>query len=83
MNSDTMALIGGSILSAVVAIATSANADSIFELVKGLSSSGVLAITFWWLMQRFEKRLDEAFNDFKVLNKELLELLKEKNNNDK
>jgi len=45
------------------------------ELVKGISASGVLAITFYWIMQRFEKRLDEAFNDYKELSGKVIDLL--------
>lgn len=71
---DTFALIGGSLLSVLIANATELQID-VFEIFKQLSATGVLAITFWWLMQRFEKRLDEAFDDYKALNDKLIQLL--------
>ena len=75
MNSDKTTLICGSIFSILLAQidTTGMNDYSILELLKGLSASGVLAVTFWWIMQRFEKRLDAALNDYKELVKYLLD----------
>ncbi|MBR5354675.1 MAG: hypothetical protein IK122_00925, partial [Alphaproteobacteria bacterium] len=69
MNTDTTTLICGSIFSVLLAQidTTGMNDYSILELLKGFSASGVLAVTYWWIMQRFEKRLDAAFKDYKEL----------------
>lgn len=80
MNTDTITLICGSVFSVLLAqMNTTGMGDyGILELLKGLSASGVLAVTFWWIMQRFERRLDKAFEEYKELTKELLEMLKDK-----
>lgn len=73
MNHDTLALIAGSTLAILVGQIT--NDNGLSDLIKGLSASGVLAITFYWIMQRFEKRLDKAFDEYKELSQRLLDIL--------
>lgn len=73
MNHDTLMLIAGGSLSILIGQITDDCGFS--DMIKGISASGVLAITFYWIMQRFEKRLDKAFDEYKELNQLLLELL--------
>lgn len=82
MNNDTYTLIAGSLLSVLIGQVTNDNQD-LFNLLSNLSASGVLAITFWWLMKRVETRLDEALNDYKRLTETLIKMLdnREDNNN--
>ena len=77
MNSDTLALIGGVLISTVIAEVSPVGTD-IFEIIKTLGSTGALAIVVWWIMQRVEKRLDEALNDYKQLASKLIEMLQDK-----
>ena len=65
MHSDTYTLIAGSLLSVLVGQVTATDNGDLFGLLSNLSASGVLAITFWWLMKRVETRLDEALKDYK------------------
>lgn len=76
MNHDTLMLIAGGSLSILVGQITGDNGFS--DMIKGISASGVLAITFYWIMQRFEKRLDKAFDEYKELNQKLLDILMKK-----
>lgn len=79
MNSDAITLLGGLSVSALIAQAAPNGVD-IFDMLKTLSASGVLAIVFWWITQRLEKRLDNAFEQYRELTQQLIELLKEKDN---
>ena len=79
MHSDTYTLIGGSLLSVLVGQVTAGDANGdLFGLLSNLSASGVLAVTFWWLMKRVETRLDEALKDYKDLTIKLIDLLQDK-----
>ena len=78
MHSDTYTLIAGSLLSVLVGQVTATDNGDLFGLLSNLSASGVLAITFWWLMKRVETRLDEALNDYKQLTGKLIEMLQDK-----
>ena len=79
MHSDTYTLIAGSLLSVLVGQVTAGEANpDLFSLLSNLSASGVLAVTFWWLMKRVETRLDEALNDYKRLTETLIEMLQDK-----
>ena len=82
MNNDTYTLIAGSLLSVLIGQVTNDSQD-LFNLLSNLSASGVLAVTFWWLMKRVETRLDEALNDYKRLTETLIKMLDniEDNNN--
>lgn len=83
MNNDSLAIFGGAILSTAIAQMTAADMDmGIFEVLRQLSATGVLAIVFWWVTQRLEKRLDEAFRDCHELNQKLLELLTKEKEDD-
>ena len=77
MNSDTLALIGGVTISALIAEVSPVGVD-IFEIIKTLGSTGALAIVVWWIMQRVEKRIDKAFTEYTELVKELMQMLKDK-----
>lgn len=72
MNSDTLALIGGVLVSTVIAEVSPVGTD-IFEIIKTLGSTGALAIVVWWIMQRVEKRIDKAFTEYVELCKQLME----------
>ena len=81
MHSDTYTLIAGSLLSVLVGQVTAGGANGdLFGLLSNLSASGVLAVTFWWLMKRVETRLDEALKDYKDLTIKLIDLLQDKDN---
>lgn len=82
MNSDTLTLLGGVTLSALIA-QTTPNGSDIFEMLRTLSASGVLAIVFWWITQRLERRLDTAFEQYKKLTETLIGMLQEKDKEDK
>lgn len=82
MNSDTLTLLGGVTLSAIIA-QTTPNGSDIFEMLRTLSASGVLAIVFWWITQRLERRLDTAFEQYKKLTETLIEMLQDKDKEDK
>ena len=82
MHSDTYTLIAGSMLSVLVGQVTAGDTNTdLFGLLSNLSASGVLAITFWWLMKRVETRLDEALKDYKDLTIKLIDLLQDKDDN--
>ena len=82
MHSDTYTLIGGSLLSVLVGQVTAGDVNpDLFSLLSNLSASGVLAVTFWWLMKRVETRLDEALKDYKDLTIKLIEMLQDKEDN--
>lgn len=84
MHSDTYTLIAGSLLSVLVGQVTAGDiSPDLFSLLSNLSASGVLAVTFWWLMKRVETRLDEALNDYKRLTETLIEMLQDKDKEDK
>ena len=84
MHSDTYTLIAGSLLSVLVGQVTAGGVNpDLFSLLSNLSASGVLAVTFWWLMKRVETRLDEALNDYKRLTETLIEMLQDKDKEDK
>ena len=79
MHSDTYTLIAGSLLSVLVGQVTAGDTNGdLFGLLSNLSASGVLAVTFWWLMKRVETRLDEALKDYKDLTIKLIDLLQDK-----
>ena len=79
MHSDTYTLIAGSLLSVLVGQVTAGDTNGdLFGLLSNLSASGVLAVTFWWLMKRVETRLDEALNDYKRLTETLIGMLQDK-----
>ena len=79
MHSDTYTLIAGSLLSVLVGQVTAGDINpDLFSLLSNLSASGVLAVTFWWLMKRVETRLDEALKDYKDLTIKLIDLLQDK-----
>ena len=78
MHSDTYTLIAGSLLSVLVGQVTATDNGDLFGLLSNLSASGVLAVTFWWLMKRVETRLDEALKDYKDLTIKLIDLLQDK-----
>ena len=79
MNNDTFTLIAGSLLSVLVGQVTAGDINpDLFSLLSNLSASGVLAVTFWWLMKRVETRLDEALKDYKDLTIKLIDLLQDK-----
>ena len=78
MHSDTYTLIAGSLLSVLVGQVTATDNPDLFSLLSNLSASGVLAVTFWWLMKRVETRLDEALKDYKDLTIKLIDLLQDK-----
>ena len=79
MHSDTYTLIAGSLLSVLVGQVTAGDVNpDLFSLLSNLSASGVLAVTFWWLMKRVETRLDEALKDYKDLTIKLIDLLQDK-----
>ena len=81
MHSDTYTLIAGSLLSVLVGQVTAGDINpDLFSLLSNLSASGVLAVTFWWLMKRVETRLDEALKDYKDLTIKLIDLLQDKDN---
>ena len=81
MHSDTYTLIVGSLLSVLVGQMTAGDTNGdLFGLLSNLSASGVLAVTFWWLMKRVETRLDEALNDYKRLTETLINMLHERDN---
>lgn len=80
MHSDTYTLIAGSLLSVLIGQVTAADNSDLFSLLSNLSASGVLAVTFWWLMKRVETRLDEALKDYKDLTIKLIEMLQDKEN---
>ena len=79
MHSDTYTLIAGSLLSVLVGQVTAGDVSpDLFSLLSNLSASGVLAITFWWLMKRVETRLDEALKDYKEIANKLIDMLQDK-----
>lgn len=78
MHSDTYTLIAGSLLSVIVGQVTANTNTDLFGLLSNLSASGVLAITFWWLMKRVETRLDEALKDYKEIANKLIDMLQDK-----
>ena len=80
MHSDTYTLIAGSLLSVLVGQVTATDNGDLFGLLSNLSASGVLAITFWWLMKRVETRLDEALKDYKEIANKLIDMLQDKDN---
>ncbi len=82
MNNDTFTLIAGGLLSVLIGQVTAEQTD-LFNFLSNLSASAVLAVTFWWLMKRVETRLDEALNDYKRLTETLIEMLQDKDKEDK
>ena len=82
MNNDTFTLIAGGLLSVLVGQVTAEQTD-LFNFLSNLSASAVLAVTFWWLMKRVETRLDEAMKDYKELSIKLIEMLQDKDREDK
>ncbi len=73
--SDNFAFIIGAV--GAVMIAQIGNELNFADIVNGLTANGVLALTFYWVMRRFEARLDDAFKSHKELSEQLIELLKE------
>ena len=73
MMNDICTLIFGTVCSAVVAQATQ---DFGFpSCLTSLSASGVLAVVFYYVLNRYEKRIDAAFKAHGELENRLYNLL--------
>lgn len=84
MHSDTYTLIAGSLLSVIVGQVTAGDTNGdLFGLLSNLGATGVLCITLWWLFKRVETRLDDMRKDYKELALTLIDMLQDKDKEDK
>lgn len=78
MHSDTFTLIAGGLLSVTLGQLTATESADLFNLLTNISATGVLCITFWWLIKRVETQLDDIRKDYKELALKLIEMLQDK-----
>ena len=83
MHSDTLAIVTGGMLSVIIGQITTVESADLFNLLTNISATGVLCITLWWLFKRVETQLDDMRKDYKELALKLIEMLQDKDKEDK
>lgn len=78
MHNDTLAIIAGGMLSVIIGQITTVESADLFNLLTNISATGVLCITLWWLFKRVETQLDDMRKDYKELALKLIEMLQDK-----
>lgn len=73
---DGIALLFGTVAAALIAQTT--QNIGLPEYITNLSAPGVLAIVFYYILQRYEKRVDAAFKAHAELEERLFNLVSER-----